>query len=207
MIQTLMAQFGPEHTSGLADIDLEGGQAFTGTIGTVVHEGNGDFSVEVEFDEDWNGIAVWVHGGATAREEVNLVVPLDTEGLTNAVEALTARTQFSLDYSGPMVSADRIELVAGDDYLLANGKALTWNTDLDLTEGVVELTISDANRAKRDVDVVGAYADGVITVELPAAITETFVSQLTNFNLHHTDDDDLRQTLALGSAKIYEVGE
>ena len=206
MIATLMAQFGPEHTVGLADLDLEGGQAFTGVIGAVEHLGNGDFTADVEFDEDWNGVAVWVHGGATAREEVNLVVPLDTEGLTDAVAALTARTQFSLDYSGPMVSADRIELVAGDDYLLSNGQALTWNTDLDLTEGVVELTIAGVTRAERDVDVVGAFAAGVITVEIPAAVTETFIKQVTNFNLHHTDEDDLRQTLALGTAKIYEVG-
>jgi hypothetical protein len=96
------------------------------------------------------------------------------------VDTILARIAAAVTFVSPIISSDTIEIVQGDDYKDADGRALSFAlTDhgFNLTGATCKLTIHDLNGENADITSTGAIVevddDATLTFELTAAQTTT----------------------------------
>lgn len=106
---------------------------------------------------------VWEYGTRelTDTRMINLDAPV-----SGAIAAISVLNGLQVTYLGPMIPGGNAEVICGDDYTLADGRALSWNVNNlpDLTGAVLTFTCGEI---EKDAILVGS----VISVELVRADT------------------------------------
>lgn len=112
-----------------------------------------------------------------------------------------------ITYGGPVLASDRIELVQGDDYLTADGRALTW-TSADwptLTSSTVSLGFRKTTKPHATTSYPGSVTSAsAVAIQLTSAQTGELDEGTWSFALKTLLSNSHEITLAEGTALVVE---
>ena len=129
-------------------------------------------------DDVWNSVTRTLTSSGTSGATAQEVWEYGTRELTDsslanldapvssAIAAVAALNGLQVTYLGPMIPGGNAEVICGDDYTLAEGRALSWNVS-----GLPDLTGATLNFVCGEIEKEAILAGNVISVELVAAET------------------------------------
>lgn len=211
---TVVVSFGPSHAGApvgyaLLNPDLSVHRART-VVG-VTEIGGGFYDAVVNEANPWNGYIEWDTGGGTpvfVREELNVqsVTAVLDPTVQATLDAVKAKTDLiglgSITALIPVLADGSVQLVAGDDYLLVDGRQLEFTSGSwpNLTGATVNLTIGAVTQAGTVVTPVGAGAK--VRFELTAVETTKIRAGLHHVAVSAALADGHVVTLLRGRATV-----
>lgn len=149
---------------------------------------------------------------STRLAAADYVAPDNSEldAIAAELELVKAKTDLlgtgTVIFEGPVLDAETIELVAGDDYLVADGRQLTFQAETwpDLTDATaIDLELRRTTHRQTTATFTGtATAADTVEFELTAAETTELPAGTWAFAIKATLADDSIVTLASGVATI-----